>query len=163
MLSSAVIGANQEYLAGLTLGLRLPAVTIFPDFARRGGLMAYGINPVNLFRQSALLCPRCCGTHAARCHHHHLARTRRACACRAADTRTFKDSMGREIGRSTTHGNTTTFRDSMGRETGRAVRSGNGTTFYDNFGRETGRSLKVGQCPSGFMQSGAYCIDTRRR
>jgi hypothetical protein len=78
-------------------------------------------------------------------------------------TRTFKDSMGREIGRSTTHGNTTTFRDSMGRETGRAVRSGNGTTFYDNFGRETGRSLKVGQCPSGFMQSGAYCIDTRRR
>jgi putative tryptophan/tyrosine transport system substrate-binding protein len=53
MLSSAVIGANQEYLAGLTLGLRLRAVTIFPDFARRGGLMAYGINPVNLFRQSA--------------------------------------------------------------------------------------------------------------
>jgi ABC transporter substrate binding protein len=53
MLSSAVIGANQEYLAGLTLGLRLPAVTIFRDFARRGGLMAYGINPVNLFRQSA--------------------------------------------------------------------------------------------------------------
>jgi hypothetical protein len=52
-------------------------------------------------------------------------------------TRTFKDSVGREIGRSTTSGNTTTFRDSMGRETGRAVRSGNGTTFYDNFGRET--------------------------
>jgi putative tryptophan/tyrosine transport system substrate-binding protein len=53
MLSSAVIGANAEYLAGLTLGLRLPAVTIFPDFARRGGLMAYGINPLSLFRQSA--------------------------------------------------------------------------------------------------------------
>jgi putative ABC transport system substrate-binding protein len=44
---------NAEYLAGLTLGLRLPAVTIFPDFARRGGLMAYGVNPLNLFRQSA--------------------------------------------------------------------------------------------------------------
>jgi len=53
MLSSAVIGANQEYIAGLTLGLRLPAVTLFPDFARRGGLMAYGVNPVNIFRQSA--------------------------------------------------------------------------------------------------------------
>jgi putative ABC transport system substrate-binding protein len=53
MLSSAVIGANAEYLAGLTLGLRLPAVTIFPEFARRGGLMAYGVNPLNLFRQSA--------------------------------------------------------------------------------------------------------------
>jgi len=53
MLSSTVIGANQEYIAGLTLGLRLPAMTLFPDFARRGGLMAYGVNPVNLFRQSA--------------------------------------------------------------------------------------------------------------
>src|SRR5215470_2911481 len=53
MLSSAVIGGSLEYLAGLTLGLRLPAVTIFPDFARRGGLMAYGINALNLFRQSA--------------------------------------------------------------------------------------------------------------
>ena len=30
-------------------------------------------------------------------------------------TRTFQDSMGREVGRATTHGNTTTFRDSMGR------------------------------------------------
>jgi len=53
MPSSAVIGANQEYIAGLTLGLRLPAVTLFPDFARRGGLMAYGVNPLNVFRQSA--------------------------------------------------------------------------------------------------------------
>jgi putative tryptophan/tyrosine transport system substrate-binding protein len=53
MLSSTVIGANQEYIAGLTLGLRLPAMTLFPDFARRGGLVAYGVNPVNLFRQSA--------------------------------------------------------------------------------------------------------------
>jgi len=53
MLSSALIGANAEYLAGLTLGLRLPAVTLFPDFARRGGLMAYGINTVSIFRQSA--------------------------------------------------------------------------------------------------------------
>jgi putative tryptophan/tyrosine transport system substrate-binding protein len=53
MLSSTVIGGSQEYIAGLTLGLRLPAVTIFPDFARRGGLMAYGLNSVNLFRQSA--------------------------------------------------------------------------------------------------------------
>jgi len=53
MLSSTVIGGSQEYIAGLTLGLRLPAVMPFPDFARRGGLMAYGLNSVNLFRQSA--------------------------------------------------------------------------------------------------------------
>jgi hypothetical protein len=57
-------------------------------------------------------------------------------------TRTFQDSMGREIGRATTSGNTTTFRDSMGRETGRAVRSGSGTTFYDSMGRQTGRSSR---------------------
>ncbi len=54
-------------------------------------------------------------------------------------TRTFQDSMGRDVGRATTSGNTTTFKDNMGREVGRAVKSGSGTTFYDNFGRETGR------------------------
>jgi hypothetical protein len=57
-------------------------------------------------------------------------------------TRTFQDSMGREIGRATTQGNTTTFRGSMGRETGRAVRSNNGTTFYDSMGRQTGRASR---------------------
>src|SRR5262245_19629526 len=35
MLSSTVIGANQEYIAGLTLGLRLPAMTLFPDLDRK--------------------------------------------------------------------------------------------------------------------------------
>jgi putative ABC transport system substrate-binding protein len=44
---------NPERIAGLTLGLRLPAVTLFPDFARAGGLMAYGVNPTNIFRQGA--------------------------------------------------------------------------------------------------------------
>ena len=31
-------------------------------------------------------------------------------------TRTFRDSSGREIGRSATNGNTTTYRDAVGRE-----------------------------------------------
>jgi putative ABC transport system substrate-binding protein len=53
MLSSPVFGTNPERIAGLTLGLRLPAVTLFPDFARAGGLMAYGVNPTNIFRQGA--------------------------------------------------------------------------------------------------------------
>jgi hypothetical protein len=57
-------------------------------------------------------------------------------------TRTFEDSMGRDVGRADTQGNVTTFRDSMGRETGRAVRSGSGTTFYDSSGRQTGRSSR---------------------
>jgi putative tryptophan/tyrosine transport system substrate-binding protein len=55
MLSSPVFGANPERIAGLTLGLRLPAVSLFPDFARAGGLMAYGVDPVKYWRQGAAL------------------------------------------------------------------------------------------------------------
>jgi hypothetical protein len=43
MLSSPVFGTNPERVAGLTVGVRLPAVTLFPDFARAGGLMAYAL------------------------------------------------------------------------------------------------------------------------
>src|SRR5262249_9051614 len=55
MLSSPVFGSNPERIAGLTLGLRLPALSLFPDFARAGGMMAYGVDPVNVFRQGAAL------------------------------------------------------------------------------------------------------------
>jgi putative ABC transport system substrate-binding protein len=55
MLSSPVFGTNPERIAGLTIGARLPAVTLFPDFARAGGLMAYGVNPPNIFRQGAAI------------------------------------------------------------------------------------------------------------
>jgi putative ABC transport system substrate-binding protein len=55
MTSSPVFGANPERIAGLTLGLRLPAVSLFPDFARAGGLMAYGVDPVKNWRQGAAL------------------------------------------------------------------------------------------------------------
>jgi putative tryptophan/tyrosine transport system substrate-binding protein len=55
MTSSPVFGANPERIAGLTLGLRLPAVSLFPDFARAGGLMAYGVDPVKNWRQGATL------------------------------------------------------------------------------------------------------------
>jgi putative tryptophan/tyrosine transport system substrate-binding protein len=34
-----------------TLGLRLPAVTLFPEFARVGGLMSYGVDPDDNFRK----------------------------------------------------------------------------------------------------------------
>ena len=53
--------------------------------------------------------------------------------------RTYQDSMGRNVGRSTTdtRGNTT-FYDAMGRNTGRSVTNGNTTTTYDNMGRQTG-------------------------
>jgi putative tryptophan/tyrosine transport system substrate-binding protein len=55
MLSSPVFGTIPERVAGLTVGVRLPAVTLFPDFARAGGLMAYGVNPINIFRQGAAI------------------------------------------------------------------------------------------------------------
>ena len=55
MLSSPVFAANADRIAGLTLGLRLPAVSLFPEFARAGGLMAYGVDSVNTFRQGAAL------------------------------------------------------------------------------------------------------------
>jgi putative ABC transport system substrate-binding protein len=51
MLSSPVIGANTKLLGGLALAHRLPAVTLFTDFARDGGLMAYGPNLLGVFRQ----------------------------------------------------------------------------------------------------------------
>jgi hypothetical protein len=55
MTSSPVFGANPERIAGLTLGLRLPAVSLFPDFARAGGLIAYGVDPVKNWREGATL------------------------------------------------------------------------------------------------------------
>jgi putative tryptophan/tyrosine transport system substrate-binding protein len=51
ILSSPVFGANSKRIAVLTLGHRLPAVTLFPDFARAGGLMAYGPNLLDTYRQ----------------------------------------------------------------------------------------------------------------
>jgi putative tryptophan/tyrosine transport system substrate-binding protein len=50
ILSSPLISPNVETLAGLALRHRLPAVTLFPDFARAGGLLAYGPNLFDLFR-----------------------------------------------------------------------------------------------------------------
>jgi putative tryptophan/tyrosine transport system substrate-binding protein len=55
MLSSPVIGANTKLLGGLALAHRLPAVTLFTDFARDGGLMAYGPNLLGVFRQGGVL------------------------------------------------------------------------------------------------------------
>jgi ABC-type uncharacterized transport system substrate-binding protein len=51
ILSSPVFGANAKTVADLTLRHRLPAVTLFPDFARAGGLMAYGPNLLDTYRQ----------------------------------------------------------------------------------------------------------------
>lgn len=55
MLSSPFIGANTKLLAELALAHRLPAITLFTDFARDGGLMAYGPNLLGFFRQQGVM------------------------------------------------------------------------------------------------------------
>ena len=53
MLSTPLIGGSSKLLADFTLLRRLPAVTLFPDFARSGGLMGYGPNISDGIRQIA--------------------------------------------------------------------------------------------------------------
>jgi putative ABC transport system substrate-binding protein len=55
MLSSPLIGANAQPLAELAIHHRLPAVTLFPDFARAGGLLAYGVNLLDMYRQAGVI------------------------------------------------------------------------------------------------------------
>jgi putative ABC transport system substrate-binding protein len=55
MLSSPVIAPNVQVLAELALRHRLPAITLFPDFARAGGLLAYGPNLLSLYRLLGVL------------------------------------------------------------------------------------------------------------
>ena len=55
MLSSPFIGSNTKLFADLAATHRLPAVTLFTDFARDGGLMAYGPNILGIFRQQGVM------------------------------------------------------------------------------------------------------------
>jgi hypothetical protein len=47
--------ARPQTVAELALRQNLPAVTLFPDFARAGGLMAYGPNLLDMYRQSGVM------------------------------------------------------------------------------------------------------------
>ena len=55
MLSSPLFASNPRLLADLALRNRLPAINIFPDFARNGGLIGYGPDIQGLFTQAGLL------------------------------------------------------------------------------------------------------------
>jgi putative ABC transport system substrate-binding protein len=52
MLASPMFGTNPQRIANLALRYRLPAITVFPEFAREGGLMAYGANLLDAIRQT---------------------------------------------------------------------------------------------------------------
>jgi len=53
--SSPLIPANVKHLADAAIRHRLPAITLFPDFARAGGLMAYGPNLLTMYRQLGVM------------------------------------------------------------------------------------------------------------
>jgi putative ABC transport system substrate-binding protein len=55
MLSSPMLGPHVRRLAELTLRYRLPSVTLFPEFARAGGLIAYGPNLLDTYRQVGMM------------------------------------------------------------------------------------------------------------
>jgi putative ABC transport system substrate-binding protein len=52
ILSSPLFGTNPARVADLTTKYRLPTITLFPEFARNGGLMAYGVDLLGAFRQA---------------------------------------------------------------------------------------------------------------
>jgi putative ABC transport system substrate-binding protein len=51
ILSSPVFGTVPQAVADAALKRRLPAITMFPEFAEMGGLVAYGTDQRDLFRQ----------------------------------------------------------------------------------------------------------------
>jgi putative ABC transport system substrate-binding protein len=55
LLSSPLIAPNVQILAELAILHRLPAITLFPDFARAGGLLAYGPNLLDMYRQTGFM------------------------------------------------------------------------------------------------------------
>ena len=55
MLSSPLISAYPQALADLALVNRLPAISIFPDFAQKGGLIAYGPDLLALYPQASVM------------------------------------------------------------------------------------------------------------
>jgi putative ABC transport system substrate-binding protein len=55
MLSSPLFGGTLPLLADLALRHRLPTISLFPEFARNGGLIGYGPDLPNLFAQAGVL------------------------------------------------------------------------------------------------------------
>jgi putative ABC transport system substrate-binding protein len=55
LLSSPLFGANLKLAASLALQYRLPAITMFPEFAEVGGLMGYGTDLMHLYQQAGAL------------------------------------------------------------------------------------------------------------
>jgi putative ABC transport system substrate-binding protein len=61
VLSSPVFGTINREVAELALGHRMPAISMFPEFAERGGLVAYGVDQRDLYRQGGEIVARILG------------------------------------------------------------------------------------------------------
>jgi putative ABC transport system substrate-binding protein len=55
LLSSPLFSPNGSVLGELAVRYNLPAITLFPDFARAGGLLAYGPNNFDGLRQAGVM------------------------------------------------------------------------------------------------------------
>jgi putative ABC transport system substrate-binding protein len=55
LLSSPVVSVNSPKLAELSLQHRLPAISLFSSFARSGGLISYGPNLEEIYRETGVM------------------------------------------------------------------------------------------------------------
>jgi putative ABC transport system substrate-binding protein len=55
LLASPLFPPHVQQLADLAIREKLPAITLFPDFARAGGLLAYGPNLLDTYRQVGVI------------------------------------------------------------------------------------------------------------
>ena len=55
MLSAPILSIYSKHIAELTLKHRLPAISMFSSFARAGGLLAYGPNLEELYREVGVM------------------------------------------------------------------------------------------------------------
>jgi putative ABC transport system substrate-binding protein len=53
VLSSPLLGGNPQMLADLAMRKKVPTISMFPEIAREGGLLSYGPEIQDLFRQVA--------------------------------------------------------------------------------------------------------------
>ena len=51
ILSSPLFGGNPQIVADLAMKRNIPTISLLPEFAREGGLLAYGPDIQGLFRQ----------------------------------------------------------------------------------------------------------------
>jgi putative ABC transport system substrate-binding protein len=51
LLSSPLIAGNPQLIADLAIRRNLPTISLFPEIARAGGLLGYGPDIQDLFRQ----------------------------------------------------------------------------------------------------------------